>query len=73
MTITELVSHLQAIYTVHGDIGVRIDADFTQDVQPQAVSDLVVGQFVKEGNAYSVVLYPHKILTAEHVEGLGHA
>ena len=45
MTITELVSHLQAIYTEHGDIGVRIDADFTKDTQPQAVTDLVVGQF----------------------------
>jgi hypothetical protein len=73
MTITELVSHLQAIYTEHGDIGVRIDADFTKDTQPQAVTDLVVGQFMKEGGIYSVVLYPHKILTEEHLESIGHA
>lgn len=73
MTITELVSHLQAIYTVHGDIGVRIDEDFHSDTQPEEVRDVVVGQFTKEAGAYAVVLYPSKIMTAEHIESLGHA
>jgi hypothetical protein len=73
MTITELVAHLQAIYTEHGDIGVRMDADFTKDTEPQAVTDLVVGKFLREEGQYAVVLYPHPVLTAEHLEGLGHA
>lgn len=73
MTITELVAHLQAIYTEHGDIGVRMDADFTKDTEPQAVTDLVVGKFLREEGHYAVVLYPHTVLTAEHLEGLGHA
>jgi hypothetical protein len=73
MTITELVSHLQAIYTVHGDIGVRMDADFMADTQPEPVTDIVVGQFTSEDGMYAVVLYPSKILTQEHMESIGHA
>ena len=73
MLISELVAHLQAIYTEHGDIGVRIDKDFFGDSEPETVQDIVVGQFTKEAGTYAVVLYPHRIVQAEHVEGLGHA
>ncbi|HBB26307.1 MAG TPA: hypothetical protein DCZ59_08585 [Bacteroidetes bacterium] len=73
MLISELVAHLQAIYTEHGDIGVRMDGDFFGDAEPHPISDLVVGQFVREAGLYAVVLYPHKIVASEHVEGIGHA
>ena len=73
MLISELVAHLQAIYTEHGDIGVRIDKDFFGDAEPENINDIVVGQFTKEAGAYAVVLYPHRIVQAEHLEGLGHA
>jgi len=35
MLISELVAHLQAIYTEHGDIGVRIDKDFFGNAEPE--------------------------------------
>lgn len=73
MLISELVAHLQAIYTEHGDIGVRMDGDFFGDAEPRAINDLVVGQFTKEAGAYAVVLYPHKIVSSDHVESIGHA
>lgn len=73
MLISELVAHLQAIYTEHGDIGVRMDGDFFGDADPRAINDLVVGQFVREGGVYAVVLYPHRIVQQEHLEAIGHA
>lgn len=69
MLISELVHHLQTIADMHGDVGVRIDADFFGDEQPRAVEDVHIGRFDSEGGAFAVVLYPVKIVT----ESIGHA
>jgi hypothetical protein len=63
MLISELVAHLQNIAGMHGDIGVRIDADFFGDAQPRSVEDVHIGRFDAEGGAFNVVLYPQKIVT----------
>lgn len=70
MKINELITHLEQIRAVHGNIEVRVDSDLFSDHLPRTVTSagiieyfvrpiqtIVLGKFASEANETKVVLY----------------